>query len=63
MQVIHRDIKPCNILVNKEGIVKIADFGVSAYIDGTYKFMKTYVGTVVYMSVILSLICYFTFLA
>ena len=31
--VMHRDIKASNILVNNEGILKIADFGLANYIN------------------------------
>lgn len=44
--VVHRDIKPQNILINNKGVVKIADFGLSRSKDmhtitGSDKFMGT----------------------
>jgi serine/threonine protein kinase len=55
MKVIHRDIKPSNLLINSEGEVKIADFGVSGKINSTLEYKETWVGTLTYMSVIISM--------
>jgi eukaryotic-like serine/threonine-protein kinase len=33
-KVVHRDLKPPNILINDEGIVKIVDFGLAAAVSG-----------------------------
>merc|ERR1712025_855265 len=32
LQVIHRDVKPSNILINRQGCVKMCDFGISGYL-------------------------------
>ena len=32
LNVIHRDVKPSNILINRSGEVKMCDFGVSGYL-------------------------------
>jgi len=51
--VLHRDLKPDNILVNVHGQVKIADFGISKMVEGTNKEMEGHTGetgTYVWMS-------------
>jgi len=50
LHIIHRDIKPHNILVNSQGILKITDFGVSGELAHTQAMAKTFIGTVKYMS-------------
>lgn len=41
LHVIHRDVKPSNILINKKGQVKICDFGISGYlVDSVAKTME-----------------------
>ncbi len=48
--LVHRDMKPSNILMNRNGEFKITDFGVSAELDNTMEECATFVGTVTYMS-------------
>jgi eukaryotic-like serine/threonine-protein kinase len=49
--VIHRDIKPHNILITGSGYVKVTDFGVARALDATYVTRTgTYLGTALYSS-------------
>lgn len=49
--IIHRDIKPQNILVNEEGLIKVADFGIARIADTqTLSQTDTVMGSVHYFS-------------
>ncbi|KAL5557394.1 hypothetical protein UlMin_039630 [Ulmus minor] len=48
--IIHKDLKPSNLLINHRGEVKITDFGVSTIMESTSSQASTLLGTYKYMS-------------
>lgn len=48
LEVIHRDVKPTNVLVNKRGQIKLCDFGVSGQLEKSLA--KTNIGCQSYMA-------------
>lgn len=48
--VIHRDIRPSNILINEEDEIKITDFGTSTLLDERQQYATTKIGSPPYMA-------------
>ena len=48
--VIHRDVKPANIVVTRDGIVKVVDFGIARLANTSATQTGMLVGTLAYMS-------------
>ncbi|SCV72030.1 BQ2448_4724 [Microbotryum intermedium] len=48
LAIMHRDVKPTNVLINRKGFVKLCDFGVSGQLDRSMA--KTNIGCQSYMA-------------
>src|SRR5712691_7360008 len=48
--IIHRDIKPGNVMVNKDGTVKVVDFGIARVLESSKTQTGMLLGTFAYMS-------------
>jgi serine/threonine-protein kinase len=48
--VIHRDVKPANIVVTRDGIVKVVDFGIARLASASQTQTGTLLGSLAYMS-------------
>ena len=49
-RILHRDLKPGNVFLTKEGIVKVGDFGVSTVLSQSVDFARTFCGSPYYLA-------------
>lgn len=49
-RVVHRDVKPANIVVKRDGTIRVVDFGIARLVDTSRTQTGVMLGTVAYMS-------------
>jgi len=47
-KIVHRDLNPSNIMVDKELNIKLVDFGLSKSLQNSQNLMNSFVGTLIY---------------